>query len=48
MPPVRSLASKYCACVIATILLLGEIMPIYSCCTQKKLVYVVIAAFISY
>ena len=44
MPPVRSLVSKYCAYVVFIILLLGEIMPLYSYCAEKKLVYVVITA----
>ena len=42
MPPVRFLASKYRAYIIAVILLLGEIMPIYSRCAKKKLVYITI------
>ena len=41
---VRSLASKRCACVVAVILLLGEIMPTYSCCVLKGLVCVIIMA----
>ena len=44
MPFIRSLAFKRCAYIVATILLLGEIMPIYSYCAKKKLVYVVIIA----
>ena len=44
MPPIRSLASERRACVIAVILLLGEIMPFYSRYEEKKLVYIVIAA----
>ena len=43
MPPIRFSASKCHACVIATILLLGEIMPTYSHYTKKKLVYITIA-----
>ena len=42
MPPVRSLAFKYCAYIVAVILLLSKIMPIYSCCAKKKLVYIII------
>ena len=45
MPPIRSSASKYCAYIVALILSLGVIMPIYSCYTEKKLVYIIIAAF---
>ena len=41
MPPVRFLASKYRAYIIAVILLLGEIMPIYSCYIEKKVVYII-------
>ena len=44
MPPIRSLASECRAYTIAVIFLLGEIMPSYSCCKEKKLVYVIIIA----
>ena len=44
MPFVRSLASKHYIYVVAVILLLGEIIPMYSCCAKKKLVCVVIIA----
>ena len=44
MPPIRSLASKRRACVVVVILLLGEIMPIYSRYAEKKLVYIIITA----
>ena len=47
MPSVRSLASKRHACILLVILLLGEIMPIYSHCVEKKLVYIIIIAFFS-
>ena len=47
MPFIRSLASKCCAYVVSIILLLGEIMPIYSCYIEKKLVYITIMAFFS-
>ena len=46
MPFVRSLASKRCARVVAVILLFGEIMPIYSCCVLKELVYIAIIALL--
>ena len=42
MPFVRSLASKRYVYIIAVILLLSEIMPIHSCYTEKKLVYIII------
>ena len=42
MPPIRSSASKRRVYIIAVILSLGEIMPSYSCCKEKKLVYIVI------
>ena len=48
MPLVRSLASECCTYIIALILLLGEIMPIYSCCVKKGLVYIIIAALFNY
>ena len=47
MPPIRSLAFERRAYVIATILSLGEIMSIYSHCTKKKLVYIVIITLFS-
>ena len=47
MPPVRSLASKHYAYIILVILLLGEIMPIYSRCAEKKLVCIIIIALFS-
>ena len=46
MPPIRSLASKRYTRVVAVILLLGEIMPTYSCCVLKGLVYIVIIALL--
>ena len=47
MPPIRSLVSKRRAYTVAVILLLDKIMPSYSCCEEKKLVYVIIIVFIS-
>ena len=47
MPFIRSLASKYCTYIVAVILLLSEIMPSYSYCKEKKLVYIVIIALFS-
>ena len=44
MPPIRSLASKCRTCIVAVILLLGKIMPSYSYCDEKKLVYIIIIA----
>ena len=44
MPPIRSSASKRCTYIVAIILLLGKIMPIYSCYVLKGLVYIVIIA----
>ena len=44
MPPIRSLASKYHTYAITVILSLGEIMPSYSYCDEKKLVYITIIA----
>ena len=41
---IRSLVSKRYAYIVLVILLLGEIMLIYSCCTKKKLVYITIIA----
>ena len=44
MPPIRSSASERRAYTVAVILLLSEIMPSYSCCEEKKLVYIIIVA----
>ena len=44
MPSIRSSASKRRTHIILVILLLGEIMPMCSRCTEKKLVYITIAA----
>ena len=44
MPFIRSSASECCAYIISVILLLGEIMPTYSCYAEKKLVYIIIIA----
>ena len=44
MPFIRFLASKRRAYIVAVILLLGEIMPIYSYYAKKKLVCIIIAA----
>ena len=48
MPSVKSSVFKYYAYVVAVFLLLGEIMPIYSCYIEKKLVYIIITALFSY
>ena len=47
MPSIRSLVSKRRAYTVAVIFLLSEIMPSYSCCEEKKLVYITIAALFS-
>ena len=47
MPPVRSLASERRAYIVAVILLLSEIMPTYSYCVLKGLVYITIIALLS-
>ena len=47
MPLIRSLASKRRAYIVLVILLFGEIMPTYSRCTEKKLVYIIIVALSS-
>ena len=48
MPPIRSLVLACCAYIVVLILLLGKIMPIYSYCAKKKLVYIIIAALFNY
>ena len=47
MPPVRSLVSNRRAYIVAVILLFNKIMPIYSCYTKKKLVYIIIITLFS-
>ena len=44
MPLIRSLISKCRTYTVAVILLLGEIIPSYSYCNKKKLVYIIIIA----
>ena len=44
MPPIKSLVSKRRTHIVAIILLLSEIMPTYSRCVSKGLVYIVIIA----
>ena len=48
MPFIKFLASKHRTHVVAVILLLSEIMPIYSRCVLKGLVYVIIIAPLSH
>ena len=51
MPPIRSLASKrsaYHSKLIAVILSLSKIIPTYSYCVEKGLVYIIITALSSY
>ena len=47
IPFIRFIASEYYIYVVAVILSLGEIMPIYSCYILKGLVCVIIAALFS-
>ena len=44
MPLIRTLASKRCTYVVTVILLLSEIIPTYSRCVLKGLVYTIIIA----
>ena len=44
MPLIRSLVSERHAYTVAVILLLGKIIPSYSYCEEKKLVYIIIIA----
>ena len=46
IPPIRSSAFKRRTYVVAVILLLGEIMPIYSRYVLKGLVYIAIIALL--
>ena len=48
MPPIRFLASKHRAYIVAIILLLSKIMPTYSYCVLKGLVYIAIIAPLSH
>ena len=47
MPFIRSLASERYTYIILVIFSLSEIMPIYSRCAKKKLVYIIITALFS-
>ena len=44
IPPIRSTASKRRARIVSTILSLSKVMPTYSRCAEKKLVYIAIAS----
>ena len=44
IPPIRSLASERRAYIVAVIFLLSKIMPTYSRCVLKGLVYIAIIA----
>ena len=44
IPFIKSLVSKCCTYTVAVILLFSKIMPSYSHCKEKKLVYITIAA----
>ena len=48
MPFIRFIVFKRHAYVVAIILLLSEIMPVYSYCILKGLVCVIITALFSY
>ena len=48
MPFIRFIVSEHYTCVVAIILLLGEIMPTCSCCVLKGLMCVIIAALSNY
>ena len=47
MPFIRSLVSKCCTCIVAIILLLSKIIPIYFYYVLKGLVYMIIIALFS-
>ena len=47
MPFIRSLAFKHRARIVKTIVLLSKIMPSYSYCVEKKLLYIAITALSS-
>ena len=48
MPFIRSLTSKRYTYIVAVILLLSKIIPTYSWCVLKRLVYITIIALLSY
>jgi hypothetical protein len=48
MPLIRSLVFERRAHTVVVIFLLGEIMPSYSYCEEKKLVYIIIMVSFSY
>ena len=45
---IKSLASKYCTYIVAIIFSLSKIMPIYSRCVLKGLVYIIIITPLGY
>ena len=47
MPLIRSLVSERHACIVAVIFLFSKIMPSYSYCEEKKLVYIIIVVSFS-
>ena len=48
MPFIKSLVFKHCTLLILIIILLSEIMLLYSCYIKKKLLYIAITAPSSY
>ena len=48
MPFIRFLASAHCSYLVSLVLSVSKIMPLYSYCAEKKLVYIIIAALFSY
>ena len=42
MPPIKSFTSKRYTRIVSTILSLSKVMPTYSRCAEKKLVYIAI------
>ena len=44
MPFIKSSVSKRCTYIVAIIFSLSKIIPIYSCCVLKGLVYIAIIA----
>ena len=48
MPLIRFLTFKRRAKLVSTIILLGEIMPFYSYCIKRRLLYIIITALSSH
>jgi hypothetical protein len=47
MLPIRFTVFKYYTYIVTLILLFNKIIPTYSCCVEKGLIYIIITALFS-